>query len=184
MTTIDRRHEGLPADEPGRGPGLPRCGEASDGRTCRPDRALRRATRRRPALVAAPRGDEQHRQPAAPPRRQHDAVDPLGRRRRARPPAPPRPSSPTAAWPPRPSCSMGSEPVVARVDARPGRLRRGPTARTPTHPGIRGDRCSRRLWHSLEHLGGHTQEIIALTRMQLGDRYVFAWTPSTVEQGA
>jgi uncharacterized protein DUF1572 len=40
------------------------------------------------------------------------------------------------------------------------------------------------LWHSLEHLGGHTQEIIALTRMQLDDRYVFAWTPSSVEQGA
>jgi hypothetical protein len=40
------------------------------------------------------------------------------------------------------------------------------------------------LWHCLEHLGGHTQEIICLTRMQLGDRYVFAWTPSSVEQGA
>jgi hypothetical protein len=40
------------------------------------------------------------------------------------------------------------------------------------------------LWHSLEHLGGHTQEIIALTRMQLGDRYLFAWMPSTEEQGA
>ncbi len=40
------------------------------------------------------------------------------------------------------------------------------------------------IWHSLEHLGGHTQEIIALTRMQLGAQYVFAWTPATVEQGA
>jgi hypothetical protein len=39
-------------------------------------------------------------------------------------------------------------------------------------------------WHSLEHLGGHAQEIIHMTRMQLGDRYRFAWTPSTPEQGA
>lgn len=38
-------------------------------------------------------------------------------------------------------------------------------------------------WHSLEHLGGHAQEIIHLTRLQLGDRYRFAWTPSTPEQG-
>jgi hypothetical protein len=39
-------------------------------------------------------------------------------------------------------------------------------------------------WHSLEHLGGHAQEIIHMTRLQLGDRYRFAWTPSTPEQGA
>ena len=31
------------------------------------------------------------------------------------------------------------------------------------------------IWHSLEHLGGHTQEIIYITRLQLGDRYRFAW---------
>lgn len=29
------------------------------------------------------------------------------------------------------------------------------------------------LWQTLVHLGGHTQEIIALTRLQLGDRYRF-----------
>jgi hypothetical protein len=39
-------------------------------------------------------------------------------------------------------------------------------------------------WHSLEHLGGHTQEIIHMTRLQLGDRYRFAWAPTTPEQGA
>jgi hypothetical protein len=39
-------------------------------------------------------------------------------------------------------------------------------------------------WHSLVHLGGHAQEIIHMTRLQLGDRYRFAWTPSTPEQGA
>ena len=40
------------------------------------------------------------------------------------------------------------------------------------------------IWHSLEHLGGHTQEIIFMTRLQLGKDYKFAWTPSTPEQGA
>jgi hypothetical protein len=40
------------------------------------------------------------------------------------------------------------------------------------------------IWGSLEHLSGHTQEIIYVTRLQLGDRYRFAWTPSTPEQGA
>ncbi len=40
------------------------------------------------------------------------------------------------------------------------------------------------LWGSLEHLSGHTQEIVFITRMQLGDRYRFAWTPTTPEQGA
>jgi Protein of unknown function (DUF1572) len=39
-------------------------------------------------------------------------------------------------------------------------------------------------WHSLEHLGGHTQEIIYITRLQLGDRYRFAWTPASPEEGA
>lgn len=40
------------------------------------------------------------------------------------------------------------------------------------------------IWGTLEHLGGHTQEIIYITRLQLGDRYRFAWSPSTPEQGA
>lgn len=29
------------------------------------------------------------------------------------------------------------------------------------------------LWQTLVHLGGHTQEIVALTRLQLGERYRF-----------
>jgi len=37
---------------------------------------------------------------------------------------------------------------------------------------------------SLSHLTGHTQEIICLTRLQLGDTYRFAWVPQTPEQGA
>jgi len=40
------------------------------------------------------------------------------------------------------------------------------------------------IFDSLAHFQGHTQEIIHLTRLQLGDRYRFAWTPATPEQGA
>ena len=40
------------------------------------------------------------------------------------------------------------------------------------------------VFDSLSHLAGHTQEIVHLTRLQLGDRYRFAWTPATPEQGA
>ncbi len=39
-------------------------------------------------------------------------------------------------------------------------------------------------WDSLCHLNGHTQEIVCVTRLLLGDGYQFAWAPSTPEQGA
>lgn len=38
--------------------------------------------------------------------------------------------------------------------------------------------------HSVSHFRGHTQEIIHITRSQLGDDYRFAWTPATPAQGA
>jgi hypothetical protein len=40
------------------------------------------------------------------------------------------------------------------------------------------------IFSSVPHFRGHTQEIIHLTRLQLGDTYHFAWTPTTLEQGA
>jgi uncharacterized damage-inducible protein DinB len=40
------------------------------------------------------------------------------------------------------------------------------------------------IFDSLAHLSGHVQEIVCLTRQQLGDAYRFAWTPATAEQGA
>lgn len=40
------------------------------------------------------------------------------------------------------------------------------------------------IFDSIPHFRGHTQEIIHMTRLQLGDAYQFAWTPSTPEQGA
>lgn len=38
------------------------------------------------------------------------------------------------------------------------------------------------IFDSVPHFRGHTQEIIGMTRLQLGDAYKFAWTP-TPEQG-
>jgi hypothetical protein len=40
------------------------------------------------------------------------------------------------------------------------------------------------IFDSVPHFRGHTQEIVHMTRLQLGDRYKFAWTPATPEQGA
>ena len=38
--------------------------------------------------------------------------------------------------------------------------------------------------HSVAHFRGHVQEIVHLTRSQLGDAYKFDFVPSTPEQGA
>jgi hypothetical protein len=40
------------------------------------------------------------------------------------------------------------------------------------------------IFDSLSHLAGHTQEVVHITRLQLGDAYQFAWVPDTPEQGA
>jgi hypothetical protein len=40
------------------------------------------------------------------------------------------------------------------------------------------------IFDSVPHFRGHTQEIISMTRLQLGDAYEFAWAPTTPEQGA
>jgi hypothetical protein len=75
------------------------------------------------------------------------------------------------------------EAVVARVDAVLANLDEGRLLEPRRIQGFDETAISA-TWHSLEHLGGHTQEIIYITRLQLGDRYRFAWTPSTPEQGA
>lgn len=36
--------------------------------------------------------------------------------------------------------------------------------------------------HAITHFCGHTQEVVHLTRTQLGDRYKFSWVPSTPEE--
>ncbi|HUG89367.1 MAG TPA: DUF1572 family protein, partial [Planctomycetaceae bacterium] len=38
------------------------------------------------------------------------------------------------------------------------------------------------IFDSVGHFKGHTQEIICLSRMQLGEAYQFDWIPSTAEQ--
>jgi hypothetical protein len=40
------------------------------------------------------------------------------------------------------------------------------------------------VFDTVPHFRGHTQEIVSLTRLQLGDAYKFAWAPTTPEQGA
>ena len=40
------------------------------------------------------------------------------------------------------------------------------------------------MYDSLTHLCGHVQEIVYITRLQLGDTYRFHWAPSLPEQGA
>ena len=40
------------------------------------------------------------------------------------------------------------------------------------------------IFDTLAHFSGHTQEIVYITRLLLGDRYRYAWVPATVEQGA
>jgi hypothetical protein len=40
------------------------------------------------------------------------------------------------------------------------------------------------IFDSVPHFRGHTQEIVHMTRTQLGESYKFAWTPTTPEQGA
>ena len=40
------------------------------------------------------------------------------------------------------------------------------------------------IFDSVPHFRGHTQEIVSMTRLQLGDAYKFAWAPTTPEQGA
>jgi hypothetical protein len=40
------------------------------------------------------------------------------------------------------------------------------------------------IFHSVPHFRGHTQEIVLMTRMQLGDAYRFLWVPKSKEQGA
>jgi hypothetical protein len=40
------------------------------------------------------------------------------------------------------------------------------------------------IFDSVPHFRGHTQEIVHMTRLQVGDGYKFAWTPTRPEQGA
>jgi len=40
------------------------------------------------------------------------------------------------------------------------------------------------IFDSVAHFKGHTQEIVCLTRMQLGDGYRLEWVPTTPEEGA
>ena len=38
------------------------------------------------------------------------------------------------------------------------------------------------IFHAVTHFEGHTHQIIYITRLRLGERYVFKWVPGTPEQ--
>ena len=40
------------------------------------------------------------------------------------------------------------------------------------------------IFDSVSHFVGHTHQIVYITRLRLGDRYRFQWSPTTKEQGA
>lgn len=40
------------------------------------------------------------------------------------------------------------------------------------------------IFDSIPHFRGHTQEIVHMTRLLLGDAYRLAWEPKTPEEGA
>jgi hypothetical protein len=73
--------------------------------------------------------------------------------------------------------------VVAEADAVLARLTEGQLLE-PRRVQGRDETVLSALFDSISHLGGHTQEIVYVTRLQLGDAYGFAWTPATPEQGA
>jgi hypothetical protein len=38
------------------------------------------------------------------------------------------------------------------------------------------------IFHAVSHFEGHTHQIVYVTRLRLGDRYVFKWVPATPRQ--
>jgi hypothetical protein len=38
------------------------------------------------------------------------------------------------------------------------------------------------IFHAVSHFEGHTHQVVYITRLRLGDRYVFKWVPTTPEQ--
>ena len=38
------------------------------------------------------------------------------------------------------------------------------------------------IFHAVTHFEGHMHQVVYVTRLRLGDRYVFKWAPSTPEQ--
>jgi hypothetical protein len=73
--------------------------------------------------------------------------------------------------------------VVAEADAALARLDEAELLRPRRVQGFEETVLSA-LFGSVAHFHGHAQEIVYISRLQLGDAYRFAWTPATPEQGA
>jgi hypothetical protein len=73
--------------------------------------------------------------------------------------------------------------VTERADAV---LRAVPPRQLLDHRRVQGFETTglSAIFDSVAHFKGHTQEIVFLTRMQLGNDYRFEWVPSTPEEGA
>ena len=84
---------------------------------------------------------------------------------------------------PRAELARRLEEVVGQADAAMGTL---DAARLLEPRRIQGFDTTilGALLDSLPHFSGHTQEIVFLTRLQLGDTYRMKWAPATPEQGA
>lgn len=76
--------------------------------------------------------------------------------------------------------------LVATVNEAEAVLARISEAQLLEHRRIQGfdETVLSATFACVAHFSGHTQEIIHMTRLQLGDAYAFAWKPATSEQGA
>jgi len=76
--------------------------------------------------------------------------------------------------------------LEAVLEAAKGTLRRTTAEQMLNTRHIQGFETSGwgALFDCVPHFKGHTQEIICLTRMQLGSAYQFHWQPQTAEEGA
>jgi hypothetical protein len=73
--------------------------------------------------------------------------------------------------------------VVREADAILAGLDEGALLRPRTIQGFDESVLSA-IFDCVAHLGGHTQEVVYITRLQLGDAYRFAWIPGPEHGGA
>jgi hypothetical protein len=72
--------------------------------------------------------------------------------------------------------------TIHECDATIARLSADDLTQPRTIQGFQTNKLAA-IFDSVAHLQGHTQEIIYITRLRLGDRYKFKWVPKGKEQG-
>ena len=91
-------------------------------------------------------------------------------------------SSPSAGRSPKPNCCAHLETAVSEAQAALSRATAADLLRPRRIQGFDVTGVGA-IFDSVPHFRGHTQEIIHMTRSQLGTAYRLAWTPTTPEQG-